>query len=149
MSVSLGQFEEKMNKSIESLANEYTTIRAGRANPHVLDRISVDYYGQPTNLQSVANISVSEARTLVIQPWETSLIKEIEKAILVSDLGLTPNNDGKVIRLTFPELTEKKHIFYKAKKTNQAGELDFTYFNAVFDGENLFLEEYIEGETQV
>lgn len=108
MSVSLGQFEEKMNKSIESLANEYTTIRAGRANPHVLDRISVDYYGQPTNLQSVANISVSEARTLVIQPWETSLIKEIEKAILVSDLGLTPNNDGKVIRLTFPELTEER-----------------------------------------
>ena len=103
MSVSLGQFEEKMNKSIESLANEYTTIRAGRANPHVLDRISVDYYGQ-----SVANISVSEARTLVIQPWETSLIKEIEKAILVSDLGLTPNNDGKVIRLTFPELTEER-----------------------------------------
>ena len=101
MSVSLGQFEEKMNKSIESLANEYTTIRAGRANPHVLDRISVDYYGQPTNLQSVAN-------TLVIQPWETSLIKEIEKAILVSDLGLTPNNDGKVIRLTFPELTEER-----------------------------------------
>ena len=108
MSVSLGQFEEKMNKSIESLANEYTTIRAGRANPHVLDRISVDYYGQPTNLQSVANISVSEARTLVIQPWETSLIKEIEKAILVSDLGLTPNNDSKVIRLTFPELTEER-----------------------------------------
>lgn len=108
MSVSLGQFEEKMNKSIESLANEYTTIRAGRANPHVLDRISVDYYGQPTNLQSVANISVSEARTLVIQPWETSLIKEIEKAILVSDLGLMPNNDGKVIRLTFPELTEER-----------------------------------------
>ena len=108
MSVSLGQFEEKMNKSIESLANEYTTIRAGRANPHVLDRISVDYYGQPTNLQSVANISVSEARTLVIQPWETSLIKEIEKATLVSDLGLTPNNDGKVIRLTFPELTEER-----------------------------------------
>ena len=108
MSVSLGQFEEKMNKSIESLANEYTTIRAGRANPHVLDRISVDYYGQPTNLQSVANISVSEARTLVIQPWEASLIKEIEKAILVSDLGLTRINDGKVIRLTFPELTEER-----------------------------------------
>ena len=81
MSVSLGQFEEKMNKSIESLANEYTTIRAGRANPHVLDRISVDYYGQPTNLQSVANISVSEARTLVIQPWETSLIKDAKVAI--------------------------------------------------------------------
>ena len=121
MSVSLGQFEEKMNKSIESLANEYTTIRAGRANPHVLDRISVDYYGQPTNLQSVANISVSEARTLVIQPWEASLIKEIEKAILVSDLGLTPNNDGKVIRLTFPELTEerRKELVKDVKKKGE------------------------------
>ena len=108
MSVSLGQFEEKMNKSIESLANEYTTIRAGRANPHVLDRISVDYYGQPTNLQSVANISVSEARTLVIQPWETSLIKEIEKAINCSDIGINPTNDGKLIRLVFPELTEER-----------------------------------------
>lgn len=108
MSVALEQFEEKMNKSIDSLANEYTTIRAGRANPHVLDQISVDYYGQPSNLQSVANISVSEARTLVIQPWEPSMLKEIEKAILVSDLGLTPNNDGKSIRLVFPELTEER-----------------------------------------
>lgn len=108
MSVELDQFEEKMEKSLESLVNEYTTIRAGRANPHVLDRITVDYYGQPSTLQSVANISVSEARTLVIQPWETSLIKEIEKAILTSDLGLTPNNDGKSVRLTFPELTEER-----------------------------------------
>lgn len=108
MSVELDQFEEKMEKSLESLANEYTTIRAGRANPHVLDRITVDYYGQPSTLQAVANISVSEARTLVIQPWEASLIKEIEKAILTSDLGLTPNNDGKAIRLTFPELTEER-----------------------------------------
>ena len=125
MSVSLGQFEEKMNKSIESLANEYTTIRAGRANPHVLDRISVDYYGQPTNLQSVANISVSEARTLVIQPWETSLIKEIEKAILVSDLGLTPNNDGKVIRLVFPELTEerRKELVKDVKKKGEGAKV--------------------------
>ena len=125
MSVSLGQFEEKMNKSIESLANEYTTIRAGRANPHVLDRISVDYYGQPTNLQSVANISVSEARTLVIQPWEASLIKEIEKAILVSDLGLTPNNDGKVIRLTFPELTEerRKELVKQIRKYAENGKV--------------------------
>lgn len=108
MSVALEQFEEKMNKSIDSLANEYTTIRAGRANPHVLDQITVDYYGQPSNLQSVANISVSEARTLVIQPWEPSMLKEIEKAVLVSDLGLTPNNDGKSIRLVFPELTEER-----------------------------------------
>ena len=108
MSVELNQYEEKMNKSIDSLANEYTTIRAGRANPHILDKITVEYYGTPTNLQSVANISVSEARTLVIQPWEASLIKEIEKAILVSDIGITPNNDGKVIRLNFPELTEER-----------------------------------------
>ena len=108
MSVELNQYEEKMSKSIDSLANEYATIRAGRANPHILDKITVEYYGTPTNLQSVANISVSEARTLVIQPWEASLIKDIEKAILVSDIGITPNNDGKVIRLNFPELTEER-----------------------------------------
>ena len=108
MSVELNQFEEKMNKSLDSLASEFTTIRAGRANPHILDKIMVEYYGTPTNLQSVANISVSEARTLVIQPWEANLIKDIEKAILVSDIGLTPNNDGKVIRLNFPELTEER-----------------------------------------
>ena len=107
MSVELKEYKEKMGKSIDSLASEYTSIRAGRANPHILDKITVDYYGQPTNLQSVANISVSEARTLVIQPWEASLIKEIEKAIMVSDIGITPNNDGKVIRLSFPELTEE------------------------------------------
>ncbi len=108
MSAELEQFKEKMTKSIDSLQAEYTTIRAGRANPHILDKISVDYYGQPSNLQAVANISVSEARTLVIQPWEPGLIKDIEKAILVADLGLTPNNDGKAIRLTFPELTEER-----------------------------------------
>ena len=114
-----------MEKSLDSLANEYTTIRAGRANPHILDRISVDYYGQPTNLQSVANISVSEARTLVIQPWEASLIKEIEKAILVADLGLTPNNDGKVIRLTFPELTEdrRKELVKDVKKKGEGAKV--------------------------
>ena len=125
MSVSLGQFEEKMNKSIESLANEYTTIRAGRANPHVLDRISVDYYGQPTNLQSVANISVSEARTLVIQPWEASLIKEIEKAIMTSDIGINPSNDGSVIRLVFPELTEdrRKDLVKEVKKKGEEGKV--------------------------
>lgn len=121
MSVELDQYKDKMEKSLDSLANEYTTIRAGRANPHILDRISVDYYGQPTNLQSVANISVSEARTLVIQPWEASLIKEIEKAILVADLGLTPNNDGKAIRLTFPELTEerRKELVKDVKKKGE------------------------------
>lgn len=121
MSTELDQYNDKMKKSIDSLANEYTTIRAGRANPHVLDKISVDYYGQPTNLQSVANISVSEARTLVIQPWEASMLKEIEKAIMVSDLGLTPNNDGKMIRLTFPELTEdrRKELVKDVKKKGE------------------------------
>ncbi|MCR5202494.1 MAG: ribosome recycling factor [Lachnospiraceae bacterium] len=108
MSSQLAEFEEKMQKAIDSLQNEFSTIRAGRANPHVLDKIKVDYYGQPTGLQSVANVSVSEARTLVIQPWEPSLVKDIEKAILVSDLGITPNNDGKIIRLTFPELTTER-----------------------------------------
>ncbi len=121
MSVELNQFQEKMEKSLDSLANEYTTIRAGRANPHVLDRINVDYYGQPSPLQTVANISVAEARILVIQPWEASLIKEIEKAILTSDLGLTPNNDGKVIRLAFPELTEerRKELVKDVKKKGE------------------------------
>ena len=121
MSVELKLFEDKMNKTVENLANDYTTIRAGRANPHVLDKITVDYYGTPSNLQSVANISVSEARTLVIQPWEASLVKEIEKAILVSDLGLTPNNDGKVIRLSFPELTEerRKELVKDVKKKGE------------------------------
>lgn len=102
------QFEVKMNKSLESLREEYSSIRAGRANPHLLDKIRVDYYGQPSPLQSVANVSVPEARVIMIQPWESSLIKEIEKAILCSDLGLTPSNDGKVIRLVFPELTEER-----------------------------------------
>ena len=125
MSVELKEYKEKMGKSIDSLASEYTSIRAGRANPHILDQITVDYYGQPTNLQSVANISVSEARTLVIQPWEASLIKEIEKAIMVSDIGITPNNDGKVIRLSFPELTEerRKELVKDVKKKGEGAKV--------------------------
>ena len=125
MSIELKEFKDKMGKSLDSLASEYTTIRAGRANPHVLDKIMVEYYGTPTNLQQVANISVSEARTIVIQPWEASLIKEIEKAILTSDLGLTPNNDGKVIRLTFPELTEdrRKELVKDVKKKGEGAKV--------------------------
>lgn len=102
------QYESKMKKSIDNLREEYVSIRAGRANPHLLDKLRVDYYGTPSPIQSVANISVPEARVIQIQPWESKLIKDIEKAILVSDLGLTPNNDGKVIRLIFPELTEER-----------------------------------------
>ena len=104
----LTPYEEKMQKSYENLVEEYATIRAGRANPHILDRITVDYYGTPTPLQQVANINVPEPRMIQIQPWEASLVKEIEKAILTSDLGLNPTNDGKVIRLVFPELTEER-----------------------------------------
>ena len=104
----LKQFEEKMQKSLESLESEYSNIRAGRANPNILNKIKVEYYGTPTPLQQVGNVSVPEARTIIITPWETSLLKEIEKAILTSDLGLNPTNDGKVIRLVFPELTEER-----------------------------------------
>ena len=100
--------EGRMQKSVDNLKEEYVTIRAGRANPHILDRLRVDYYGTPTPIQQVANVSVPEARMIQIQPWEASLIKDIEKAILVSELGITPNNDGKVIRLVFPELTEDR-----------------------------------------
>lgn len=104
----LAQYEEKMKKTIESLQSEYVTIRAGRANPHVLDRISVLYYGTPTPIQQVANVTVPEARTIMISPWEPSLIKEIEKALVTSDLGITPNNDGKNVIINFPELTEER-----------------------------------------
>ena len=102
------KYEEKMTKTLASLEADFLTIRAGRANPHILDKLTVDYYGTPTPIQQVANIMVPEARMIQIQPWESSLIKKIEKAILASDLGLNPNNDGKVIRLVFPELTEER-----------------------------------------
>lgn len=104
----LQEFEEKMQKSVESLENEFANIRAGRANPNILNKIKVEYYGVPTPLQQVGNVSVPEARTILITPWETSLLKEIEKAILCSDIGITPNNDGKSIILNFPELTEER-----------------------------------------
>ncbi len=114
-------FEDKMVKSCDALAADLATIRAGRANPHILDKLRVDYYGTPTPFQQVANVSVPEARMIQIQPWETSLLKEIEKAILVSDLGLTPTNDGKVIRLVFPELTEdrRKELVKDIKKKGE------------------------------
>ena len=102
----LKQFEDKMQKSLDSMANDFMTIRAGRANPHVLDKVKVDYYGVATPVAQVGNVSVPEARTIMIQPWEPNLLKEIEKAILVSDIGITPTNDGKAIRLNFPELAK-------------------------------------------
>ena len=108
MDARLNSYEEKMTKTMHNLEEEFGSIRAGRANPHVLDKIRVDYYGTPSPIQSVANVSVPEPRMIQIQPWEASLVKEIEKAILVSDLGINPTNDGKIIRLVFPELTEER-----------------------------------------
>lgn len=101
-------FDEKMQKTMNNLNEEFGGIRAGRANPHVLDKLRVDYYGTPTAIQQVANVSVPEPRVIQIQPWEASMVKVIEKAILTSDLGINPTNDGKSVRLLFPELTEER-----------------------------------------
>ena len=121
----LAQYNEKMQKSLDNLLAEFGGIRAGRANPHVLDKIKVDYYGTPTALQQVANINVPEPRMVQIQPWEASLVKEIEKAIMTSDLGINPTNDGKVIRLVFPELTEerRKEIAKDIKKKGESAKV--------------------------
>ena len=108
MDARLKPYEEKMQKGYDFLVADFLTIRAGRANPHVLDKIKVDYYGTPTPIQQVGNISVPEPRIIQISPWEKSLIKDIEKAIMCSDIGINPSNDGSVIRLIFPELTEDR-----------------------------------------
>ncbi|MBQ9589777.1 MAG: ribosome recycling factor [Butyrivibrio sp.] len=102
------EFNDKMQKSFDFLKEDLASIRAGRANPHVLDKIKVDYYGTPTPIQQVGNVSVPEARIIQIAPWEKTMIKDIEKALMMSDLGITPSNDGTVIRLVFPELTEER-----------------------------------------
>ena len=117
--------QEKMDKTINVLQDDYATIRAGRANPHVLDKIKVDYYGTPTPIQHVGNISVPEARMIMIAPWEKSLLKEIEKAINMSDLGINPTNDGTTVRLIFPELTEdrRKELVKEVKKKGEAAKV--------------------------
>ncbi|MCH3986679.1 MAG: ribosome recycling factor [Lachnospiraceae bacterium] len=117
----LKEYEDKMKKSHEALREELTAIRAGRANPHILDKLTVLYYGAPTPLPQVANVSVPEARMLQIQPWDSSLIKEIMKAIQTSDIGITPGTDGKVIRLVYPELTEdrRKELAKEVKKKGE------------------------------
>lgn len=119
------KYEEKMKKTLASLESELVTIRAGRANPHILDKLAVDYYGAPTPLQQVANITVPEARMIQIQPWEKSMLKEIEKAILMSDIGINPTNDGTVVRLMFPELTEerRKELVKDVKKKGEAAKV--------------------------
>ena len=118
MSVDFSDYGRRMEKALDHLADEFGAVRAGRANAKVLDRITVEYYGSETPLNGVATISSPDARTLVIQPWDTSLLKEIQKAILSSDLGINPQNDGKVIRLVFPQLTEerRKELTKQVKK---------------------------------
>ncbi len=121
----LQQYDSKMQKAYDFLATDFAAIRAGRANPHVLDRIRVDYYGTPTPIQQVGNVSVPEPRIIQISPWEKSLIKDIEKAIMASDVGITPSNDGSVIRLVFPELTEerRKDLVKEVKKKGEEGKV--------------------------
>ena len=118
MAVDFKDFERRMGKALDHLAEEFGAVRAGRANPKVLDRITVEYYGSETPLNGVATISTPDARTLVISPWDNKLLKDIQKAIQVSDLGINPQNDGKVIRLVFPQLTEerRKDLVKQTKK---------------------------------
>ena len=125
MDARLTTYEEKMTKTMHNLEEEFGSIRAGRANPHVLDKITVDYYGTPTPLQQVGNISVPEPRMLMIQPWDSSLLKPIEKALNMSELGIHPTSDGKVIRLLFPELTEekRKETSKEVKKKGEAAKI--------------------------
>ena len=152
-------YETKMTKSLESLEREYASIRAGRANPHLLDKITGDYYGMPTPIQQVGNISVPEARMILIQPWESKLIKAIEKAILASDLGITPSNDGKAIRLVFPELTEerRKELVKDVKKKGEGAKVAIRNirrdandaFKKMNKAKEISEDEYSDIETQI
>lgn len=146
MDARLQQYEDRMKKSIEYLEADYSSIRAGRANPHVLDKLRVDYYGTPTPIQQVGNVTVPEARIIQIAPWEKSLIKAIEKAILASDLGLNPSNDGSVIRLVFPELTEerRKDLVKDIRKKAEEGKVAIR--NIRRDG-NDFLKKLGKGDV--
>lgn len=125
MDARLQQYDDKMKKTVDFLISDYATIRAGRANPHVLDKIRVDYYGTPTPIQQVGNVTVPDPRIIQIAPWEKTLLREIEKAIMTSDLGINPSNDGSVIRLVFPELTEerRKDLVKEVKKKAEDGKV--------------------------
>jgi ribosome recycling factor len=138
--------KEKMNKSIDNLREKFAEVRAGRANPAILNKVKIDYYGTPTPINQVAGVSVPEARMIVIQPWDVSVLKEIEKAILASDIGINPNNDGKVIRLAFPELTEerRKELVKDIKK--MAEECKVAVRNARRDGIDQAKKEQKDGE---
>ena len=131
-------YDEKMKKTYQHLDFDYGTIRAGRANPHVLDRVKVDYYGTPTPIQQVGNVTVPEPRMIQIAPWEKTMIKEIEKAIMMSDVGITPSNDGVVIRLVFPELTEERRKDLVKDIKKKAEEAKVAVRNIRRDGNDAF-----------
>lgn len=140
------QIEERMEKTISALENNFAEIRAGRANPAILNKVKVDYYGVPTPINQVAGISVPEPRMIVIQPWDASILKAIEKAILTSDIGINPNNDGKLIRLTFPELTEerRKEIVKDIKKLTEEAKISIRSIRR--DAMDLAKKEQKDGE---
>ena len=138
MNEKLKVYDEKMQKTFDHLEADYQGIRAGRANPHVLDKLRVDYYGTPTPIQQVGNITIPEARMTQIAPWEKSLIKDIEKAILASDIGITPSNDGSVIRLVFPELTEERRKDLVKEVKKKAEECKVAVRNIRRDGNDAF-----------
>jgi ribosome recycling factor len=131
-------YREKMDKTLANLSSELDTIRAGRANPHVLDRIMVDYYGTPTPIKNAANVTVPEARMIQIQPWEASMVKPIIKAIQTSDLGINPNTDGKTIRLVFPELTEERRVQLTKEVKKKGEEAKVAVRNIRRDGNEAF-----------
>ena len=128
------EIKEKMEKAIESLVQRLSEVRAGRANPAILNKVKIDYYGTPTPINQVAGISVPEARMIMIQPWDVSILKEIEKAILASEIGINPNNDGKVIRLVFPELTEERRKDVVKERKKYAEDAKVSIRNARRDG---------------
>ena len=138
MNEKLKVYDEKMQKTFDHLEADYQGIRAGRANPHVLDKLRVDYYGTPTPIQQVGNSTIPEARMIQIAPWEKSLIKDIEKAILASDIGITPSNDGSVIRLVFPELTEERRKDLVKEVKKKAEECKVAVRNIRRDGNDAF-----------
>lgn len=138
MDARLQQYDDKMKKAMDFLEQDYAGIRAGRANPHVLDKIRVDYYGTPTPIQQVGNVTVPEARVIQIAPWEKTMIKQIEKAIQTSDLGINPSNDGSVIRLVFPELTEERRKELAKDVKKKAEDAKVAVRNIRRDGNDAF-----------
>lgn len=146
MSTDYSEFEAKMKKTTEVLSEQFAAVRAGKANPAVLDRITVDYYGSPTPIQQIASISTADVRSLLIQPWDGSVLKGIEKAILASDLGINPQNDGRAIRLVFPQLTEERRKDLAKQVKKYAEEAKVAVRNIRRDAMDKFKKEQKKGE---